>query len=429
MLLRLRRDPLDRHRPERTAVSFLASTLVHALIALLLFSVLTSSSEQAPESISGGVIMTVSSLPVPTSAPVSAAKVAVPVPHAPVVPKTRALTQPRSAPPHPRVLHELSKFAPTAPPNPTPAPQSSLAPNPIPTQAVIAVSPAPLPAQVPTSVPTAAVIAASIRIPPTPAPIPKPSVAPTQVPRTPQPQPSAAPKAPAATPLPQPSVIAVTAAPIVAMPSPVPISSPGIVSHVKIAARPQQHGTAPTPGPKAVASAGPRGVAPVKTAAMPRPLQPLPATPHPAPVRVTRKLHPTLNQRLQSLIPTAAPSFSPAPLKRYSGIGSIMPTPLPQPTPPPQVLAATKFLYVENVGAQRWKQSWLGTAPEEAYVKMYVTSVKRIGFINWCKGWVVRMPVSDAEHVHWIVEPDQSFICSGHLEPFTPPSPLPNSGA
>lgn len=410
-LLRLRRDPLDRHRPERTAVSFLASVLFHALLALFLFSVATSSSEQSPQSFPGGVIMTVSTRPVPSSAPVQLAKAAVPAPHAAVVPKPRVAALPRSAPPHPPVVHELSHFAPTAPPNPTPAPQSSLAPNPIPTQAVIAVSPAPIPAEVPTSAPATAV-AVSVRVPPTTAPVPKPSAIPKQVPRTP---------------LPEPSVIAVTAAPISAMAaSPAPVATPGIVSHVKIASRPQQHGAAPSPGPKAVGSPGPRGIAAVKnTAVAAHPVQ-LPATPPPAPAHVAGRGKPTLNQRLQNLIPTAAPSFTPEPSKRYSGLGNIRTGPEPEPTPPPDVIAATKFLYVENEAGQRWKQSWLGTAPEERYVKMYVSSVKRIGFIKWCHGWVVRAPIAGS--AKWIVEPDESFICGGHLEPFTPPSPLPTRG-
>jgi hypothetical protein len=129
----------------------------------------------------------------------------------------------------------------------------------------------------------------------------------------------------------------------------------------------------------------------------------------------------SLNERLKNLIPTAAPSFSPAPPKRYSFVGNLKPTPEPEPTPPPEVLAATKYLYIENVGGQRWKQSYLGTAPEERYVKMYVTSVKRIGFINWCTGWVLRAPVAGSQK--WIVESGVSLICSGHLEPFTPPTP------
>ncbi len=428
-LLRLRRDPLDRHRPERTAGSFLASALVHALIAMFLFSVATSSSQQSPESFEGGVIMTVSSQPVASSAPAPAVKVTQPVPHATVVPTPRVVAaRPRSAPPHPRVVHELSKFAPTAPPNPTPAPQSSSAPNPIPTQAVIAVSPAPLPEQVPTAVPATSV-AVTMKIPPTAAPVPKPTAAPTRTPQTPQPKPTQVPTRAPATPVPEPSVIAVKPATVAEMATPVPIATAGVPSQVKIAAAPRQHGAAPTPGPKAVASAGPRGESPAKSTTSARPVQ-LPATPRPAPVRVPGKKHPSLNERLQNLIPTAAPSVSPAPPRRYSGIGNLMPTPEPEPTPPPDVIAATKFLFVENEGGQRWKQSWFGTAPEERYVKMYVTSVKHIGFIKWCTGWVLRAPIAGSKK--WIVEPNESFICSGPLHPFTPramPTSVPASPA
>lgn len=117
--------------------------------------------------------------------------------------------------------------------------------------------------------------------------------------------------------------------------------------------------------------------------------------------------------------------MTPAPPKSYNLLGSIKSTPEPEPTPPPDVIAATKFLYVENVAGQRWKQSWLGTAPEERYVKMYVTSVKHIGFVQWCTGWVLRAPIGGSK---WIIEPNESFICNGHLEPFTPPAPVPTSG-
>ena len=124
----------------------------------------------------------------------------------------------------------------------------------------------------------------------------------------------------------------------------------------------------------------------------------------------------SLLQRLRNLIPTAAPSVSPAPAKHYSNVGNLKLMP-PEPTPPPEVLAVTKYLYVENVAGQHWTKI-IGSAPEERYVKMYVTKVKRIGFINWCTGWVVRAPM--AGNTQWDVEPNSSFICSGHLEPFTP---------
>ncbi len=102
------------------------------------------------------------------------------------------------------------------------------------------------------------------------------------------------------------------------------------------------------------------------------------------------------------------------------------------------MLAATKFLYVEDVEGQRWKQSVFGTAPEEISVKMYVTLVKRIGPIKWCTGWVLRYPMNSRSRAGYtidsdrdltpkpIVEPNESFICAGRLQPFTPPTPAPS---
>lgn len=429
MVLRLRRDPQDKRAPERNVVSVLASLLMHAVAAYLLFSLATSSSEQAaPETTSGTVLVTVSQQAPQKPAPVNVPRAAVPVPHAPLVPSPQPAAQPRSAPPHPRVLHELAKFAPTAPPNPTPAPVSSSLPNPVPTQAQIAVTAAPLPAAAPTSLP-ATIVAATIKAPPTAAPQPRPSAVPTILPRR-QPLPTPAPKAaPALTPQPEPSALTASAAPLLALATPQPLATPGTPSQIRIpkpAVTPGR-GTAPAPGPKAIGSPGPRPVAPVRGPSVARPVQALPATPRPAPVGAPSKRGVSLSQRLRNLIPTAAPSFTPAPRKSYSFLGNLKPTPVPEPTPPPEVVAATKFLYVENVGGQRWKQSYLGVAPEERYVKMYVTSVKRIGFINWCTGWVLRAPVAGGEK--WIVEPNESLICSGRLSPFTPPSPEPSKGS
>jgi hypothetical protein len=163
----------------------------------------------------------------------------------------------------------------------------------------------------------------------------------------------------------------------------------------------------------------------VKGPAVSRPV-PAPATPRPSRAAggAAKKAR-SLNERLRNLIPTAAPSFTPAPPKHYAFNGSLVPTPEPEPTPPAEVLAATKFLYVENVASQHWKVWPLGASPEEIYVKMYVTSVRKVGFVNWCTGWVLRMPVTDNTNRHWIVEPNESFMCAGHLEPFTPPVPMP----
>lgn len=392
----MRRDPLDRRRSERVAGSFLASLFVHGLLALLLFSLATTSSEQSPpEEYAGAAIVTVSSRAVPQ--PVREPPAPVP-PQAARAPQRRAAL-PRSAAPHPRVLHDLAVIKPhSTPVPPTPAPVSSAPPNPVPTQAAFSVTPAPLEPALPSSMPTAAAVAVTVKAPATASPRP--------------PMPTAAPVRPTARPRPP----APSAAP--QTPVPRPAASPQ-----KTAAA--QHGAAPSPGPKAAASAGPEGAAksPARVAA--RPVQPLPATPRPAPVKprsTPSGKQRSLNERLRNLIPTGAP-VTPEPPKEYRNLAGIRAAaPPPEPTPPPDVIARTKYLFVENVAGQRWKQSWLGTKPEERYVKMYVTSVKRIGFINWCTGWVVRSPMNADVHgeLRWIVEPHESLICSGRLQEFVP---------
>lgn len=428
----MRRDPLDSRRPERTAAGFLASVFIHALLALSLFSLPSSTSEEsAPESFSGAMVVSVTQQVPQKTAPVPVPRNAIPVPHARVVPRIRvAAAIPRSAQPHPRILHVLAKFKKKAPPNPTPAPVSSTAPNPLPTRAVIAVTPAPIAPVVPTAAPVK-IAAVAIRIPPTVPPRPNPKAVPKPAPVRAPVQPTASP--PKVTPRPIPSAPPATRASAVAtLASSRPVPTPGAprVTPVPKPLPTMRAGTAPTPGPRAQSSPGPhRGLAPAKAPSAARPVQVLP-TPKPSVPRapsVAHAAHQSLNQRLASLIPTAAPSFSPAPRKHYSFLNIPRPTPEPEPTPPPDVIAATKFLYTENVASQRWKQSILGTAPEERYVKMYVTAVRRIGFVKWCTGWVVRSPL--AGDVKWIVEPRVSYICQGRLDPFTPPPREPSKGS
>lgn len=159
---------------------------------------------------------------------------------------------------------------------------------------------------------------------------------------------------------------------------------------------------------------------------MARPIQAPPATPHPAPVHPSKRAQ-SLNQRLHNLIPTASPSAAtPAPPHHYSFL-NVKSTPEPMPTPPADIVAHTQFIFEENTAGERWKGWPLGSAPEEAGLKMWVTSVKHLGPIRWCTGWLVREPI--AGNAHWIVEPNVSFACAGHLEPFTPPSPEPPDGS
>jgi hypothetical protein len=414
------RDVNDRRYSARLSTSFVASLILHALAALLLFSLATSSSEQASsESVQGAQIVTVTTQAVPKTVAVAVPHAAPPVPHARVAPQ-QPIAQPRSAPPHPLIHHELAKFAPTAPPNPTPAPQASAAPNPQPTQPEISLTPMPIVAAVPTTVP-AKVVAATIRVPPTTAPTQAPTAAPTArpVPKVVQP------KAPAA-----------TFAPLIAQIRPQAVVTPGLSSQIKIQ-KPTpgvpspgptrlpvpstQHGGAASPGPKALGSPGPKAVARTKVNAPVKPIQTVPATPRPVSAAPARKSGGSnLNRRLQNLLPSPGP-YAVATPRRYQGdVGRVKPT---EPTPPPAILALVKFTYTENVGGQKWKLWPGGSAPEERYVKMYVTSVRRAGPVTLCTGWVVRTPV--AGNTMWIVEPDETFPCSGHLEPFIAPSPPP----
>ncbi|MDQ2872189.1 MAG: hypothetical protein M3R35_03555 [Candidatus Eremiobacteraeota bacterium] len=417
----MRRDPSDPRPSRRVAGSFLASLLLHALAALTLISLATSSSEQsAPENIAGSEIVTVTNRQVARTAP-AVAKPAPPVPKAPIVAPPRArIARPAH---HPRILHELSVNAPTAPPNPTPAPEASAAPNPQPTQEAIVASPLPFPPAVPKSVPTAAAVAVTIKAPPTAVP-PAPAPATAAPARTAAP---AAPKAPA--PLPKPSA---------GVPSPGPTTAPKPSAN---------HGTTQTPGPKPVGSPGPRGESVAKAVAAPKPVQ-LAPTPSPAahaqtkPVQVkpkpAKKPAIDINARLRSLIPTGPVNSTTgiyhADLGRLNG--------RLEPTPPPEILAQTKYLY-----EQSGKSAGL-----EARIKMYVTSVHRSGPLTTCTGWLLKYPrpersygsLSDRETATGRVDPSGSdfgsssagyttrpaieenvtYLCNpALLTPFVAPSP------
>lgn len=442
----MRRDPIDQRRTRRLAGSYLASVILHALAALLLLSVATSSSEQfAPESVQGNQIVSVTTQTIARPIPAVVPKAAPPVPHAPVLASPRARPQ-RAAKSHPRILHELAKFAPTAPPNPTPAPVASSVPNPQPTQETVVPTALPFAPAAPTSVPTAAAVAVAIKVPPTAVPSAAPTAAPTLAPTAkPRPIPTSMPTHAPSTPVPaQPTAAPATAAPVVvARVEPKP--SPGQPSPGPTAlptANPQ-HGTAQTPGPKPAASAGPKGtsLAP-KTQAAPKPVQ-VPATPAPArpPAKGPgKKPYPDINARLRSLIPTGpvTPTTGTyhADLSRMGG--------RLEPTPPPEVLAQTKYLFEES-----GKNAGL-----EGRIKMYVTAVHKIGPVTMCTGWLLRYPRPDRQYgsigdrqlatgrvdlsgagfgsprtdytVHPIIEQNVTYACSARsLTPFVAPSPSP----
>ena len=98
--MRFQRDPRDRRYPERLAGSFLASLIFHALLAVLLFSVLVSTSELGTnENVEGGEVVTIErAAPVAVANQPAAQHEAAPVPHVPRIAPIRhaAPTQPRT---------------------------------------------------------------------------------------------------------------------------------------------------------------------------------------------------------------------------------------------------------------------------------------------------------------------------------------------
>ncbi len=111
---------------------------------------------------------------------------------------------------------------------------------------------------------------------------------------------------------------------------------------------------------------------------------------------------------------TASPSPTPSVPPVIVDVHSLMSGPKFLPTPPPDVLARTKYIYEEAPTKQHWL--FLHAAPEERYVKMYVTSVKRVGPIWICRGWVVRVPFEG--HAGAIVDEDGTYVCAGRMRPY-----------
>jgi len=149
------------------------------------------------------------------------------------------------------------------------------------------------------------------------------------------------------------------------------------------------------------------------------------ATKAPAAPRPHRTPRPSsLNQRLKQLIPTGAPPTPEAP-KVYRNLGAIQPGVTEEPTPPPDVLAATKYIYEENAGQ----------AFGEQRIKMYVTSARKVGFVTVCHGWLLRYPFPPRHGTYNldsnfsvapkpIIEANVTYVCNGHfLTPFTAPAP------
>ncbi len=392
--MKFERNPRDRRYPERLAGSFLASLLLHALLAALLFTVLVSSSQEgATENVQGGEVVTIQrASPVVVANQPSAPHAAAPVPHVRTI---APLAHPPLAQPLTQRLpvnrHELAKNVPNAPANPRPIPQSTPQPNPQPTQNIFETQPHnELPAA-PTSVPTVAPVAVTVKPPPTIAPSPVPTSAPSALP-SPKPLASVRPTPLPATPAPvRPRVVpsptaeaavarataAPTSAPAVrASSSPLPRAGVSSPSPTSTTAAARTSGTAPSPGPSGGASPGPHaGTGPKVRAAPQRPIA-VPPTPAPGATSAAKSKNPeNLNAKLRAMLPNnpvhpTTKSYSPS----YSLRGRM------EPTPPPEVLAKTKYMYeVRNTGHER-------------LVRMWVVAERKAGPTTICTGWLVRYP-------------------------------------
>jgi hypothetical protein len=414
--VKFQRDPRDRRRPERLAGSFLASLLLHVLLAALLFTVLVSSSEQgANENVAGGEVVTVSrTSPVVVPNQPAATRAVAPVPHVPEIAPLRHA--PLTAPLAQRLpvnRHELAKSAPTAPPNPPPIPQSTPQPNPQPTQNVAETRPSYQVPSAPVSIPTVGPIAVALKLPPTAAPSPAPSTAPVAQasprPSAPSPKPSVRAATPAPT-IPKPASTVAAIARASPAPKPAPTvaaiarASPALVSGVpspsptSTAAIARTAGAAPKAAPSGGASPGPRtGNSQAHNAAPPRPIaiRPVPS-PSAQPARASKSQNaPNINAKLRALLPNNPVNPQ---SKRYTPTYSLRGR--LEPTPPPAVLARTKYIYEVR-----------GTGNEDR-VKMWVIAAHKEGPTTICTGWLVRYPQAIRGGYAVAAGPDSTIVRS-----------------
>lgn len=378
-----RRDPIDERHDERIAGSTLASFLMHFLAAAFLIAVAASAAqESSPEDYVGGDVTTVSQIQ-----PV--ARIQTKATHAQPMPRHVATPVMQAPPPHPvhqpiRTLHELTQVVPSAAPNPTPVPQTTPVPLPVPTQATIAMmqptlaptpSATPLPTVIPTAVPT------PIATPrPQPTPKPAPTLAPTAKPAptiapTARPAPTIAPTA-----KPVPTVAPVIAKKVEATPQPLQsaIPKPSIAPAIREGVPSPHPAQASTPT-SGRASPGPQSASLGRAHAKPAPISYLPPpTPRPVPVQVERPRaaynpYAGLNARLNALIPQRA--VKP---QAFHYSGSLSLAGRLEPTPPPSVIARTRYLFQ-------------GPAASDT-IKMWVVAIEHRGPLLICNGWIVRYP-------------------------------------
>ena len=432
------RDPRDRNYPERLTGSYLVSCILHVLMAILLFSIAATSSEEgATQSVQGGEIVSVAHLAVAQTQPAPAPSVAPPVPHAPVVAPLHHAPQPQLAAQRlPQNRHELAKDTPKAPPNPKPIPQASSQPNPQPTAEVYEPKPETGIPAVPIDVPNAKTVAIVIKVPPSAPPKPAPTAAPSAVPTAPRPQPTSAPTkspstpAPAATAAPSPAAVAraTTAPASPAPPGPVASTAPaknaGVPSPSPTtgAAQAKNQGVSATPGPRGTGAPGP--VPGGGHANKPGPARPIKVQPTAAPSSGTGGPASALNRKLKSLLLPTGTGTAPTSAHIAPGAGAISTQMVP--TPPPDVLARTQFIFTSDPAAQGLKIFGVPISigpPMAERVEMWVTSSEKRGAVTICHGWLLRFPtpVRGMRALDPIVDADATFVCGGRtLVPYKP---------
>ncbi|MHB8147934.1 MAG: hypothetical protein ACYDGM_11835 [Vulcanimicrobiaceae bacterium] len=215
------------------------------------------------------------------------------------------------------------------------------------------------------------------------------------------------------------------------MPSPAPISG---------AIPAKTAGKAPQPGPKGHASPGPRpGSAIGKAKPGASRAVNLPPTPAPATGKAALGRGPIdLNARLRAMLPHNPVNPQ---LKEYTPPVSLRGRLVP--TPPPEVVAQTKYRLTEY-----------GSGNENR-IEMWVTGIRHAGPLTLCSGWLLRFPHAARtasgggapangvqiglfgghskpplapfdEGLNPIVEAAATVECSErHLTPFSPASPSP----
>jgi hypothetical protein len=380
-----RRDHTDERHDQRIAGSTLASLLIHLLFAALLFSAAASSAETSSvEEDVGGQVVAVSPIAITTST--AAAATPVPTIQPPQPTPVPLVAAPAMHPQHQpiRTLHELTQVVPSAAPNPTPVPQTTPQPLPLPTAQVAVIQPttAPTPRETPRPATPAPTVA------PTVAPTPKPKPVQTLVP-TPKPQPkplATVRPAPSAKPLP---TVAPTVAPtIAAVPRPTLAPTPARVAAIepRPSEAPAERAGVPSPHPdvrstpaSGRASPGPQTASLGTSHAKPKPItfEPTPSpkpriayVPHP---RVTSNPYAGLNEHLNAMLPHG--SVTP---HEYHYRGTISLAGRLEPTPPPSVLAQTKYIFE-------------GAAASDT-IKVWVVSLERRGPLLLCHGWILKFP-------------------------------------